>query len=77
MSVLDTITDSDGDQVEVSESDGTVFLTVYGVSGSEPTTTGCVALGAELRDRFAKAWAEAERRAEVVARAVTPGQVSG
>lgn len=32
---------------------------------------------AEQRDQFAKAWAEAERRAEAVARAAMPGQVGG
>jgi hypothetical protein len=38
----------------------------------------CVMLrfNAEQREQFARAWAEAERRAEAVARAVTPGQVT-
>lgn len=80
--VVDTITDSDGDRIEVETLGSQVYLTAISHGFA-----ACVRLDAADRDRFAKAWAEAERRAEAhaederayaeaVARAVTPGQVT-
>lgn len=80
--MVDTITDSDGDRIEVEALGQQVYLTQ-----TSHGFTCCVRLDAAGRDRFAKAWAEAERRAEAhaeaehayakaVDRAAMPGQVT-
>jgi hypothetical protein len=58
---VDEITDSDGDSIAVEAMGANVYLTSAGHGNHV-----CVRLDAGLRDRFAKAWAEAERRAEAV-----------
>jgi hypothetical protein len=57
--VIDEITDSDGDGIAVEAMGPNVYLSSAGHGNHV-----CVRLDAGLRDRFAKAWAEAERRAE-------------
>lgn len=54
---IDTITDRTGDAIEVAVLDDQ--LVGLRINGGD-----AVWLGAQERDRFAKAWAEAERRAE-------------
>jgi len=56
---VDVITDQTGDKIAVSVIGDLVCLRV-----NEKDDTPMVWLNAEDRDRFAKAWAEAERRAE-------------
>ena len=58
-SVVDEIADSDGDRIAVEVMGPNAYLTV-----TSHGFAACVRLEAEDRDRFAKAWAEAERRAE-------------
>jgi hypothetical protein len=61
---IDVIADADGDRIAVEVMGPNVYLTAYSHGFA-----ACVRLDAERRDRFIKAWDEAERRAE----AVVPG----
>jgi hypothetical protein len=71
--VIDTIDDEYGDTCMISRVGDRVHITL-----EEGVST--ISFDAERRDRFAKAWAEAERRAEASAelldRAAMPGQVT-
>ena len=58
-SVIDTIADSDGDRIAVEVMGPNVYL-----SATSHGFSACVRLDADARDRFARAWTEAERRAE-------------
>lgn len=60
MRVIDRVPDDDGDEITVGVLGGKVIL---------DASTVPVHLGADGRDRFAKAWAEAERQAEAHAAA--------
>jgi len=60
--VVDEITDSDGDRIAVETMGPNVYLTA-----TSKGFAACVRLDADARDRFARAWAEAGRRAEACA----------
>jgi hypothetical protein len=56
--IVDTITDDEGDQVELSVDGDGVFVTLY-------SSTGCVHLNAERQERFAQAYVAACHQAKV------------
>ena len=58
LDLIDSVPDDFGDEIEVQVHGGTVLL------GLPENITAVAFANAAQRDRFARAWAEAERRAE-------------